>query len=432
VYARRSFDLGPAFGTYRSLTLDLEAAGRWVAWLNGVRMQGGDGGSATLNVPAGLLRARENVLAIELHATTPVSSLRIAPRLAGDRRHEDLRVTEGPYLLAPAPDAITVAWETGVAVSSSVVVDGRRFDGGNQRHHVVRVGGLAPSTSYRYHVETGAASTEEAELRTAPLTAERVRFVVYGDNRTNGDAHRRVVEAIAGESPDFLLNTGDLVASAREDEWRTFFDIEYPVLLTTPIFPALGNHETYSHGGEGFTQLFPLGDASRFGGRVYSADYGAVHVAVLDSNGDLEAQARWLDQDLTRAEKNGAKHSFVMLHWGPFSGRKAIMHGSNGAARSYVVPVARAHRVDAIFSGHDHLYERGSSGDLAYFVTGGGGAPLVRTGTCGETVHAASIYHYVVVDVSGSEVRVQAKDPAGVTFDEVRLGHAPDRVARAR
>jgi hypothetical protein len=421
VYARRSFDLGPAFASYRSLTLDLEAAGRWVAWLNGVRMAVRDGATATLDVPAGLLKPRENILAIELDPAQQDASLKIAPRLAGARSHEDLRVTEGPYLLAPAPDAITVAWQTGVATASTLVVDGRRLDGGAGRQHVVRVDGLAPSTSYRYHVETGGSSTEEAELRTAPKAGERVRFVVYGDNRTDGDAHRRVVEAIAGESPDFLLNTGDLVASASEDEWRTFFDIEYPLLLTTPLYPALGNHETYRRGVDRFENLFPLGDRDRFGGRVYSADYGAVHVAVLDSNGDLEAQSKWLDHDLADAEKRGAKHEFVMLHWGPFCGRRSVMHGSNGAARTWLVPVARAHHVDAIFSGHDHLYERGASQGLSYFVSGGGGAPLVRARTGDDTAHAESRFHYLVVDVSADGVHVQAKDPAGVAFDDARL-----------
>jgi len=424
VYARRTFDLGPAFASYRALELDLGASGRFTAWLNGARMQP-RGGGATLDVPAGLLRARDNVLAVEFHPADGVSSLRLSPQLSSARLSGDVRVTAGPYLLQPAPDGITVAWETGVATASSLIVDGRRFDGGTARHHVVRVDGLEPSTQYRYHLETGGASTEEAELRTAPRAPERVRFVVYGDNRSDGDAHRRVVEAIAGEAPDFLLNTGDLVARSSEAEWRTFFAIEYPLLLSTPIFPALGNHETYARGPDRFTELFPVGEPERsedrFGGRVYSADYGPVHLAVLDSNGDLPAQSRWLDRDLSQASARGARHLFVMLHWGPFSGRHGVLHGANPSARAWLVPVAKAHHVDALFSGHEHLYERGASGGLPYFVTGGGGAPLVRAHAGADTARAESRHHFLVVDVAGDTVRVQARDPDGVTFDDVQL-----------
>jgi hypothetical protein len=377
VYARRHFDAGPAFASYRLLTLDVGAAGRFVAWLNGVRMQGGDGGVATLGLENGVLRARDNLLAIEIHPSAGVASLKLQPSLSGERSARDARVTEGPYLLLPTPDGISVAWETAAAVPSTLVVDGHRFDGGHAAHHVVRVGGLLPSTSHRYHVESAGWSTEEAELRTAPASAERLRFVVYGDNRSNGDAHRRVVEAIAGESPDFLLSTGDLVTSSRQAEWHAFFDVEYALLLTTPLYPALGNHETYARG-ERFESLFPLGDPKQFDGRVYSMDYGPVHVAVLDSNGDLAAQARWLDADLTAAAQRGARHTFVMMHWGPFCSRHAMRHGGNPAAQSFIVPVARKHHVEAIFAGHDHLYERGAADGLPYFVSGGGGAPLTK------------------------------------------------------
>jgi hypothetical protein len=333
----------------------------------------------------------------------------------------DARVVKGPYLLAPRPDGVTVAWETSEPAPSSLIVDGARFDGGAGAHHAVVLHDLAPSSAHSYRVETGARATAPAELRTAPRAGERVRFVVYGDNRTDGDAHRRIVEAIAGESPDFLLDTGDLVAYGRDQEWQTFFDIEAPLLRTTPIFPALGNHDDLL-ARDRFAALFPLGPADRFGGRVYGADYGDVHVAVLDSSGSLEEQARWLDEDLAGATARGARHLFVMLHWGPFSGRRALRHGSNAAAQRYVVPVARAHRVDAIFSGHDHLYERGASGELAYFVSGGGGAPLSRaSGAIAETARTASVHHYLVVDVAGDSVEVAAKDAAGLTFDRVIL-----------
>ena len=43
-------------------------------------------------------------------------------------------------------------------------------------------------------------------------------------------------------------------------------------------------------------------------------------------------------------------------------------------------------RVSFVFSGHDHLYQRGEVDGLKYVVSGGGGAPLysVRCGAKGK------------------------------------------------
>jgi hypothetical protein len=157
------------------------------------------------------------------------------------------------------------------------------------------------------------------------------------------------------------------------------------------------------------------------GGEVYGADFGDVHIAAIDSNGDLGQQAKWLDQDLTQAEQRGAKHTFVFMHWGPYSSGTALQHGSNGGARDTIARVAKQHNVDSIFEGHDHFYEHGLSDNLHYFVTGGGGAPLASTGHINETIRATAQFHYLVVDISGTTATVTAKDTAGTMFDQVTL-----------
>src|SRR5207237_10187574 len=126
---------------------------------------------------------------------------------------------------------------------------------------------------------------------------------------------------------------------------------------------------------------------------------------------DLAAQATWRDADLAAAEARGATVSFVMMHFGPWCGSDDIgAHGGNGDAVSRIVPVARRHHVAAILSGHNHVYERGASGDLAYVVSGGGGAPLMEAGRVHETLASRSINHYVIFDVVGNSVHIVAKD----------------------
>ena len=423
IFARRKFDLGPRAGDYRVVSLKVKTRGAYKAYLNGVAWYAGRGSAnpVSLIVAPGLLHETGNVLGLEVSAPSGATTIEVQPTLDGAaQRPQTAQVVKGPYLIGARPDGITIEWETDRAVQSNAIINNVVIDGGAAIHHQAIVHNLIASKSYSYCLETAGRRSEASSFTTAANPGERLRFVVYGDNRTDGDAHRRVVEAIEREQPDFLINTGDLVDASKEDEWQSFFNLEYGLLRNTPLYPAYGNHETHADASS-FRRYFPIGNPNLFSGTVYGFDYGDVHVAVLNSNAALEAQAKWLDDDLSSAERRGAKHEFVVMHWGPYSSGTQVRHGNNEDARAYIAPIAKAHRADAIFAGHDHFYERGQSDALAYFVTGGGGAPLIPAGRIRETIRSVSCNHYLVVDVAGAIAKVSAKDLAGNVFDSVAL-----------
>jgi hypothetical protein len=74
-----------------------------------------------------------------------------------------------------------------------------------------------------------------------------------------------------------------------------------------------------------------------------------------------------------------------------------------------------------LFAGHDHIYQRGQAGGLAYIVSGGGGASLypIRCGTrgrprCSEddgAILALSEHHYLSITVQRDYVLVCPKRP---------------------
>ena len=421
VLVRRTFDVGAEAAAYHTLTLTVQTQGSWTAFLNGTQVGQGSGATpATISTQS--MQSAGDVLALSIAPAAGTTQLDVKVTLDGQAdttAAATAAVAKGPWLTSPTTSGATIVWETSAAAASQAIVDGTPYDGGSGTHHQVVVNNLKPSQAYTYHVETNGQKSEDAQLTTAPLPGQRVRFVVYGDNRTDGDAHRRVVEAIEAEGPDFLINTGDLVDTSSDTEWQDFFNIEYALIRHTPIFPTLGNHDASNSAR--FVELFPMNTRADQGGQVYSSDFGDVHLAAIDSNGNFGQQAKWLDQDLTQAQANGAKHLFVFLHWGPYSSGSAIQHGSNIDARNNIVPVAKAHGVDAIFAGHDHFYERGASDKLAYFVCGGGGAPLASAGQIAETVMSKSAFSYVVVDVAGGKATVTAKDLSGNPFDTVDL-----------
>ena len=89
------------------------------------------------------------------------------------------------------------------------------------------------------------------------------------------------------------------------------------------------------------------------------------------------AQRDWLQDDLARARRHHARAVFAFCHEPPWS------HGLHGDSHRMIrdyAPLLVAGHVDALFCGHDHIYERGAGatpkGKLTYIVTGGGGAPL--------------------------------------------------------
>ena len=85
----------------------------------------------------------------------------------------------------------------------------------------------------------------------------------------------------------------------------------------------------------------------------------------------------WLDKALADADNEpGLVWRVIVVHHGLWSSGP---HGGNTLMRdANLGDVFRAHKIDLIISGHDHIYERGFADGLAYLVSGGGGAPVYR------------------------------------------------------
>ena len=419
------------------------------------------------------LRARDNVIAIEVRPAlgrrgtdsgAPSASIDVTV-VSG------VRVVRGPYLVAPVAGSVSVAWETDLPTTGTVELQPDQGEAAARAapvlrtrakraalRQVVRLDGLRAGASYRYRVivddpSTGApagawATTSWASFSAQPAAAAPLRFVVYGDMRAPGHAaHAEVVAGIVKERPALVLCTGDLVAvGSEESAWQKYFEITAPLGAIAPVVPAFGNHETYWHG-TGVAKawgLFGLAAAGSAPGYA-SFEWGGAHFVVLDTNHVDAAQRDWLARDLDGAKKKGTRAIFAVCHDGPWSHG---VHGSSGVTQRELAPVLAAAGVDVLFSGHDHLYERGTGttprGALPYMVVGGGGAPLYEPScrvpgapapgvpttvappatapgpnaptlpVCPPSVaNIVKAHHYVVVEVNGQTLRLCAKRPDG-------------------
>ena len=253
--------------------------------------------------------------------------------------------------------------------------------GGAALSQELTVGGLTPATSYRYLVKAGSL-LERGTFTTAPEDDRPYSFIVYGDNRSDAAAHAAIVRQIAQTPGDFLINTGDMVYDGSDvAEWNGFFAQERELLRGRCLFPAIGNHEIampMSDGALRYARAFRVPGPIDAQERWYSFRWGDARFFVLDAHDDFaSAELAWLERSLAAADAEpGLVWRFTVLHYGPYSSGP---HGRNLALHVARVPeLLRAHKIDLVFAGHDHVYERGETDGLRWIVRGGAGAPLYR------------------------------------------------------
>lgn len=349
------------------------------------------------------------------------------------------RMLKGPYLQDLAPTAVTVMWQLEQARPARVILEGP----GGRREQVVaaarsaevRLEGLSPASRYRYRVIVDDASWE-GQIATAPPVGRDVpiTFAVVGDSRYGVEPHRKIVERVAREAPEFVLGTGDIVDDgSRQDQWQQFFDIEGPLLRDHVYYPAVGNHDRQGRGrtADAFRSYFSLPDSGADSERYYAFTYATSRVLVLDSNiysFALTDQTAWLERELIAARQDpGVRHIFVVMHHPPFS---ISLHGGAKDLRERWTPLFQKYGVAAVFSGHDHVYERAEHNGVRYFVTGGAGAALYPKRPRPDPLDAAAVqrferaFHFLRVAVAGRRVEITAIRIDGTTIETTAWNEA--------
>jgi hypothetical protein len=349
------------------------------------------------------------------------------------------RMVKGPYLQNVAPDAITIMWELDEPVPATLAITGpggRAIEATADHVAEVRVDKLTPATRYHYRVTIGDAHWD-GEFATAPPLGADVpfSFVVFGDTRNGVEQHRRVLDRVVAEAPTFVLATGDMVDEGyNEDQWQAFFDVEEKLMKGTVLFPALGNHDRQGRGrtADTYRTYFAVPENGADPERYYAFTYASARFVVLDSNSNsfsLTDQTAWLERELIAARQDPAiRHIFIVMHHPPFS---VSLHGGAIDLRERWVPLFEKYQVSAVFSGHDHVYERAEHDGIHYFVSGGGGAPLYPRRPSPNPVDAEAVVafertqHYLRVNVTSDRVEVAAVRTDGTVIETASWADGP-------
>lgn len=260
----------------------------------------------------------------------------------------------------------------------------------------------------------------EALERRALLAANQ--FAVIGDfGDDDNPAELAVANLVKSWDPAFIITTGDNnYASGKAEtidanigkyyqEFIGNYQGSYgPGSLTNRFFPSLGNHDWHTPGAQPYLDYFTLPGNERY----YDFVAGPIHFFALDAD-DSEpdgwtrdsVQAQWLKAGL---EASAAPFQVVYFHQPPFSSGE---HG-NTAPMQWPFELWGA---DAVFTGHDHDYERLVIDDFPYFVSGAGGRSLrpFQTVVPGSEVRYADDYGAMLVTFSESELVAEFYSIAG-------------------
>lgn len=414
--------------------------------------------------------------------------------LAGDQDQPwslELKSGEkGPWLAMPKPSFRTVALP-GVPA---------------HRVYTATLNGLKPGAVFHYRVATGGKAVFEAAGHGPKRPEQAQHLVLYGDGASGSPDQKAIAIQMARQNPDAVIVLGDIVysrgrASEYLDHYFSIYNADSadpsrgaPLLRSVPSVAALGNHDVMPLNAQGdrpsdglayycywdlplngpalkvagphtpyiqpmFWSSFLTAAGPRFPSMGnYSFDLGNAHFTILDSNPyvDWEAPAlkAWLESDLRRASK--ADWRIVAFHHPGFN--SSVAHFEDAWMR-LLSPIFEKHRVQMVFSGHVHSYQRslplsfkpeaGAAAKIAvsrhgevkgvfnidrsfdgvkatkakgiiYVISGAGGAELYNTRQDGKPetwqpftkVMVSDRYSFTVLDLKGkrAELRQIAED----------------------
>jgi len=262
---------------------------------------------------------------------------------------------------------------------------------------------------------TSLASAQNIKL---PLKPNSVRFAFFGDTGTGEkpqyDVAKQMEKYRAAFPFDFVIMLGDnLYDGAAPADYKRKFEDPYKPLLDAGVtfYASLGNQDDDSE-----LAFKPF----HFGGkRYYSFQKGDVDFFVLDSNNMDNAQVDWLRAQLAASK---ALWKICYFHHPLYSYTKSKL--DEPALRKRIESIMDEGGVGAVFSGHDHVYERiKPQHGVYYFVLGNGGqlrlhnlksSPVTVKGF--DTDRA-----FGLAEISGDQLYFQVISRTGDTVDSAAL-----------
>ncbi len=184
-----------------------------------------------------------------------------------------------------------------------------------------------------------------------------------------------------------------------------------------PFYASLGNHDDPT---QRFYKPFNMD-----GERYYTFTKGSARFFVLDSNYVDQAQLKWLEDELSRAND---RWKIAYFHHPLYSSGEK--HGSELDLRAQVEPLFIRYGVDVVFAGHEHFYERIKPQKGIYYFIQGGSAKLRKGDIRVGALTAAGFdtdFSFTLAELGKDAMQFQTLSRLGKPVDSgsLQLGEEP-------
>ena len=206
----------------------------------------------------------------------------------------------------------------------------------------------------------------------------------------NDTSARRLIEQVASEEADFVINSGDLIHGAHADQtletiveyWSNYQTTVKPLKGKSPILSAPGNHDMTREDRSMERYCLETGRAGQ--PPYYAVTIQGVHVVCLDVVSALHRggfpkgseQEVWLKQELNRLPQArcliAVGHYPIFLSpdfYGRFSD-SSLHYDERTGQEGVLLPILLEGKVDLYLCGHLHTYERTQYGRLSQVMAG--------------------------------------------------------------
>ncbi|MGL4420447.1 MAG: LamG-like jellyroll fold domain-containing protein [Gemmataceae bacterium] len=307
--------------------------------------------------------------------------------------------------------------------------------------HEVRLENLTGHTKYFYQVVVtprggSPITSRHSTFLTAVGPNDPYSFCVIGDTQANPVITGKVSKLMWERRPHFVLHCGDVVDDGASRRMWTddLFKPCWELFGRVAVFPTIGNHEK-NH--PFYYQYFALPKPEYY----YQYRYGNAEFFSVDSNSlrDLSPkgeQYRWLDDAMAKSTATWK----IVYHHHPAYSSDSDDYGNTWKGGSTagdprlrdLAALYEKHKVDIVFNGHIHLYERswpirGGKVDLkngvVHITSGGGGGKLEDFAPTPNTFKAESRvdYHFCYLTVHEGTLNFKAFDHEGRLFDTMTI-----------
>jgi len=234
-----------------------------------------------------------------------------------------------------------------------------------------------------------------------------LKFVIFGDCHFNDIDNpdstilRKITEEINRKDSDaeFAVNLGDIVVVEKNP---VVYDkaignyLRVIKNLKIPVYHVPGNHDMTDD-----KQIRKIYE-DKIGPLYYSVKKNNILLIFLNGECLDEPQIKWLKNQLEKP----AEMKIVFIHKPVFPVSPVVPVYSN--ASDIKIPtqlrkILEKKNVDAVFSGHEHLFYIEKHGKILQVISGGAGAWLLPAPEGGK-----SIFHYCTVQVENKKISVEA------------------------